>query len=289
MNRILYSAITVVLIVNSFLFTGVMINPGISTGRASTAFYINSNNPPIFSDETPSNEDINVYYTITTLSVYIEDLDGDSFDWSIETSPYVGSNKSYNENDGIKTCIISNLAFDTTYTWFVNATDVGSGTSTNMTFNFTVEQYVPTISYFEIRGKPHNEYDCSPYKFEEDIYNWTGPDHRVKICWKISNDYDTNRVVEVKWRIREWQVDIGPLALLLFFTKYGTVKLPDYDYEWPKLTSIENLVIRPYEYKTGELFINLHIYNPNGIIEIPCLTVAPDKSSFTWPGIRIYF
>ena len=71
------------------------------------------------------------------MSVTIEDPDGDSFNWTIETSPNVGSNSVNGANNGSKSCSISGLAYSTTYTWFVSATD-GKGW-TNESFTFTTK------------------------------------------------------------------------------------------------------------------------------------------------------
>ena len=77
--------------------------------------------------------DLNVLY------VTVEDPQGDSFNWSIETSPDVGFSSGIGEFNGTKTCFIFNLNYDTTYTWFVNTTDMGSGNWTNETYSFTTE------------------------------------------------------------------------------------------------------------------------------------------------------
>ncbi|MGF3554164.1 MAG: C25 family cysteine peptidase [Thermoplasmatota archaeon] len=96
-----------------------------------------SNYPPGFSNENPSDGSTNVPITISLLSIYIYDKEGDSFNWSIETSPFIGSSNGNNENNGTKSCTITGLNYNTTYTWFVNATDKGSGKKTTKTFTFT--------------------------------------------------------------------------------------------------------------------------------------------------------
>jgi len=96
-----------------------------------------SNNPPVFSDVTPSNESTGVSISTSTLSVTIEDPDGDTFNWTIETNPNIGSGSANNTNNGSKSCSISSLSYLTTYYWYVNATD--GNTSTNETYRFTTE------------------------------------------------------------------------------------------------------------------------------------------------------
>jgi len=97
------------------------------------------NKTTVFTDENPSSGNLNVPLTQSTLSITIEDPDGDTFNWSIETSPDIGSNFANNENNGTKTCSISSLTACTTYTWYVNATDRGTGKWNNKTYSFTTE------------------------------------------------------------------------------------------------------------------------------------------------------
>jgi hypothetical protein len=65
----------------------------------------------------------------------MSDPQGDLIEWSIETSPDVGSTSTIGDTNGSKNCTISGLQHETTYTWFVNATD--SYNWTNETFTFT--------------------------------------------------------------------------------------------------------------------------------------------------------
>jgi len=77
---------------------------------------------PTISDEYPSNNEMDIAINLDSLGIDIEDREGDLFDWMIETSPNIGSNNAQGAVNGTKTCSISNLAYDTTYTWFVNVT-----------------------------------------------------------------------------------------------------------------------------------------------------------------------
>jgi uncharacterized repeat protein (TIGR01451 family) len=95
------------------------------------------NNAPVVSlmDPVDSSEDVPV--DISEIVVDIFDFEGDGFDWTIETVPFIGSNSSNNNFNGTKLCSVSDLDFDTYYTVFVNATDVGSGNTTCGVFGFT--------------------------------------------------------------------------------------------------------------------------------------------------------
>ncbi len=97
------------------------------------------NAPPEISYEYPEDGSTDVNLQIADLSVEIEDLEGDSFNWNIQTSPDIGSSSGTGELNGTKTCPISDLEYDTTYTWFVTATDSGSGQTTEELYIFTTE------------------------------------------------------------------------------------------------------------------------------------------------------
>jgi len=73
------------------------------------------------------------------LSVDINDPEGDSFNWSIECSNG-DSSSSYGEFNGTKSCPLTNgLNYNTTYSWYVNITDSGSGSTHSETYTFTNE------------------------------------------------------------------------------------------------------------------------------------------------------
>ena len=94
------------------------------------------NNPPEINSESPTNESVDTSISITELSAFISDTDGDILDWAIETSPNIGLSSGQTV-DGAITCNIPPLDYSTTYTWFVNVTD--GANSDNATFTFTTE------------------------------------------------------------------------------------------------------------------------------------------------------
>lgn len=93
------------------------------------------NNAPLFSSISPSNKSTGVSISTMYISLNIDDLDGDTFIWTIETSPNIGNNSENNASNGSKYCSISGLNYSTTYYWFVNATD--GNASTNEYYYFT--------------------------------------------------------------------------------------------------------------------------------------------------------
>jgi hypothetical protein len=112
--------------------------------KAVTVIHLNpsGNAPPMSSSESPSTGTAGVSTSISQLSIYIDDPENNSFDWTIETVPDIGSNSGTGETDGTKTCSISGLNYSMTYTWYVNATDSlpgGSGTYTRTVYTFITE------------------------------------------------------------------------------------------------------------------------------------------------------
>lgn len=107
-----------------------------SSGATASAT-TNNNTAPSFGSLSPSNGSTGVSVSTSSLSVTITDSDGDTFNWTIETSPNIGNSSGNNTSNGTKTCSVSGLSYSTTYTWYVNATD--SYASTNESYCFTIE------------------------------------------------------------------------------------------------------------------------------------------------------
>ena len=102
------------------------------------------NSPPSTSSPSPADGATGVSVDLSSWSCTVSDPDGDSFDWSIETAPSVGSASGTGESDGTKTCSLSGLSYATTYTVYVNVTD---GTAdTNDTYTFTTEGQQPSVA-----------------------------------------------------------------------------------------------------------------------------------------------
>ena len=120
-----------------------------------TVILYQPNQPPLIDDtsEIPTNGstvyfDTNEQSFIDELSADIEDPEGDDFNWTIESSPTIGSNSGTDETNGTKTCTVSGLDYDTNYTWYVNATDEGSGETTSNYFWFKTEENDPPTADF---------------------------------------------------------------------------------------------------------------------------------------------
>ena len=111
-------------------------------------FATTPNKPPIIhNDEYPANTTINVSVATPYWYVTISDIDNDTFNWTIETSPNIGTAFGTDDVNGTKSCTLSGMQYNTNYTVYVNTTDAGSGGWTNETFWFvTTEQGAPTIT-----------------------------------------------------------------------------------------------------------------------------------------------
>ncbi|RKY68399.1 MAG: hypothetical protein DRQ24_11755, partial [Candidatus Latescibacterota bacterium] len=102
---------------------------------------ITKNSVPSISNPSPGNNSVDVDITQSSVSVTITDIDGDTFNWTIETSPDVGNASGNNENNGTKICTLSTpLNYNATYTWYVNVTDGYDWT--NKSFSFTTRSKI---------------------------------------------------------------------------------------------------------------------------------------------------
>jgi hypothetical protein len=119
------------------------------------------NNPPLQSIPSPDNGSTNVSINTASLSITIQDPEGDEFNWTITTTLNVGSNSGTAASNGTKTCNLSSLSYSTTYTWMVNAYDGHHWI--NNTYWFTTESLdvsPPQISNITLRTS--NPVDLQP-------------------------------------------------------------------------------------------------------------------------------
>jgi outer membrane protein assembly factor BamB len=104
------------------------------------AFGSPQNLPPVLGTPNPANGSTG-QPTSLSWSIPINDPEGDLFSWSIQCSNGQSSNGAGASN-GTKTQALSGLAYSTTYTVWVNATDPGgSGLDTRRWYTFTTRGY----------------------------------------------------------------------------------------------------------------------------------------------------
>ncbi len=97
-----------------------------------------SSGPPEISSPVPADGAAGVGVASTHLSFDLYDPDGELMDYTVTTTPDIGSGSATGVADGTYTVAVSGLAYETTYTWTVSATD---GTDvTNQSYSFTTER-----------------------------------------------------------------------------------------------------------------------------------------------------
>ncbi len=78
---------------------------------------------PIISNPIPANAEKYVPIDITQLQFTLKDPQGDMMEYTVETSPDIGSQHQTGVYDGTFMLPVSGLTYGVTYHWFVNATD----------------------------------------------------------------------------------------------------------------------------------------------------------------------
>jgi len=134
---------------------------------------IEENNIPSTSSPNPVAAAVDVSVNITQLSVFISDADEDTLNWTIETIPDIGNSSGTDDSNGTKICSISNLSFDTVYSWFVNVSDGHQSISNRFEFT-TRSAHIP---------------DC-PTGFGSTVLNRTS----ILLNWTRNNSAVSTRV-----------------------------------------------------------------------------------------------
>ena len=119
--------------------------------RDTSTFYTLENEEalvgfPIISDPDPSNGATNVQTTIPKLGFTLQDADNDAMNYTVTTSPDIGSGSGTNVYNGRYNESVSSLSYSTAYTWHVNVTDGTNRTEATFTFTTRPENYPPSIS-----------------------------------------------------------------------------------------------------------------------------------------------
>ena len=118
------------------------------------------NNAPTFSVESPTNDSQGIGRSQATVSLTIEDANGDTFNWTIQGT-YITNTGANGESNGSKSAnTITPLPSNTIVYWYVNATDGYNWT--NATYHFKIADYTPFIELW----KPLNN----------SVDQWIGPD-----------------------------------------------------------------------------------------------------------------
>jgi hypothetical protein len=78
---------------------------------------------PMISNPIPINEEKDVPMDITQLQFTLKDPQGDTMDYTVETSPNIGYKHETGVHDGAYTVPVSGMTYGATYHWYVNVTD----------------------------------------------------------------------------------------------------------------------------------------------------------------------
>jgi len=89
---------------------------------------------PIVSNPIPADGEHHVPTDLQQLKFTLKDYQGDTMNYTVETSPFIGSGSGTNVHDGTFSVLVSGLQNLTTYHWYVNATDGSHWT--HKTFGF---------------------------------------------------------------------------------------------------------------------------------------------------------
>ena len=123
---------------------------------------------PIVTDPYPMFGAVDIDITLSELSFTLTDNQGDIMDYYVSTNPNIGiGSNSAGVGNGTYSISVSDLEYDTTYTWIVSATDPlpeGSG-------NWTIEHFI-----FSTREQ---NYPDIPDGFNAETYNRT----QINLSW----------------------------------------------------------------------------------------------------------
>ena len=100
---------------------------------------------PTVSNPSPANQSPAVSPSITQLTFDLSDLEDDPMNYTVTTSPNIGSGSGTDVPDGSYSVSVSGLLYSTTYTWTVNATD-GKDT-TLAVYTFTTQPIQTGVQY----------------------------------------------------------------------------------------------------------------------------------------------
>ena len=113
-----------------------------SESRNGASEYIPFDRPwPDVSPVSPAPGAVNISTTLNQLSFRLNHPLGQTMNYTVTSSPNIGSGSGTNAGNGIRTASISGLAPSTTYRWQVNATDQ-SGHKTSQNYWFITAPYI---------------------------------------------------------------------------------------------------------------------------------------------------
>ncbi len=125
---------------NTTYYWGVECTDGIHWDNRTFEFTTIASDVVSIAEPYPIDQATGINISLDMLSVNITDPEGDPIDWSITTSPYIGSYSTTRSSGGVVSCSISGLEYNSTYFWTVSATDpTGSAVLIERTYSFSTE------------------------------------------------------------------------------------------------------------------------------------------------------
>jgi ketosteroid isomerase-like protein len=123
----------------TFSFTTVQPPPDVNIGS-------------LISSESPPDGATSVAVSLSTLIFNLTNFQGNPMNYTVSTTPNIGSGSGTNVMDGIYHVSISDLDYSTNYSWLVNVTDGNLHNATTFTFTtqapqLTIEEQIQTIKY----------------------------------------------------------------------------------------------------------------------------------------------
>jgi hypothetical protein len=137
---------------------------------------------PIISNPSPADAATGVSVSLSQLSFNLTDPQSDPMNYTVTTSPNIGSDSGTNVGNGRYNVAVSGLAYDTTYTWNVSVTD-GTNVAYKV-FNFTTEEESVENPNLIIERIVTENQDCTIYA--NDTYA-NGTAHYVSVEVTVSN------------------------------------------------------------------------------------------------------
>ena len=255
--------------------------------------------PPIIEALYPEDNAINIPANGFQLQVYIEDKEDHKFDWTITTNPDIGSAGQTGDSDGIKTCKLDykKINCKNTYEWTVWASD-GFSENTD-TFTFTTDEYIPTTVKITVRVPfdGPTEVEMRTGNVDENVYNWTGLSHKVKIEWQVINEWQSPYNQTVRIRMAEWP-QTPPFKLLRFWYTTGMIKIynpkkdPEHRYPLERFNIIKvnvaNESLNPPKYESGVEYLDIELAREQ-YIEMSYVTIhfrAGIFPNWVWGGLN---
>jgi len=109
------------------------------------------NQPILIVNPGPTNQSTGVPKNISVLNITLLDPEGKSFNWTITTTPFIGTAQGINESNGTKICNVFNLSESTTYTWYIYTYDGHQWTNRSYWFTTeTVDSTPPDITNIQL-------------------------------------------------------------------------------------------------------------------------------------------